>query len=51
MKSGTGVVSNVVGKVPVIGKVLGPLLQKIGLGNDDINKIKGGGCVCLDGRH
>jgi hypothetical protein len=49
LKSGSGVVSDVVGKVPVIGKVLAPLLAKIGLGNGDINKIKRGGCVCLDG--
>ncbi len=49
MKSGTGVVSDVVGKVPVIGSFLGPLLQKIGLGVEDINKINRGGCVCQNG--
>ena len=49
VKAGTGVVANVAGKVSVIGKVLGPLLQKIGLGAKDINKIKRGGCVCQDG--
>ncbi len=49
MKSGTGVVSDVVGKVPVIGSFLAPLLQKIGLGVEDINKIKKGGCVCQNG--
>src|SRR5206468_8764148 len=32
LKSGLGVVSNVVGKIPVIGSFLEPLLQKIGLG-------------------
>jgi len=40
LKSGSGVVSNAVGKIPVIGNVLQPLLQKIGLGLNDINKIK-----------
>ena len=49
MKSGTGVVSDVVGKVPVIGSFLAPLLQKIGLGVEDIKKIKRGGCVCQNG--
>ena len=48
MKNGTGVVSDV-GKVPVIGSFLAPLLQKIGLGLDDINKINRGGCVCQNG--
>ena len=46
MKSGTGVVSDVVGKVPVIGSFLAPLLQKIGLRLEDIQKINRGGCVC-----
>ena len=49
MKSGTGIVSDVVGKVPVIGSFLAPLLQKIGLGLEDINKINRGGCVCQNG--
>ena len=49
MKSGTGVVSDVVAKVPVIGSLLSPLLQKIGLGMNDINKINRGDCVCQDG--
>jgi hypothetical protein len=49
LKSGTGVVSNVVGKIPVIGNILEPLLQKIGLGTKDINKIIKGGCLCKDG--
>ena len=49
MKSGTGVVSDVVGKVPVIGSFLAPLLQKIGFGLEDINKINRGGCVCQNG--
>ena len=46
MKSGSGVVADVVGKVPVVGNVLRPLLQKIGLGNKDLNNICNGGCIC-----
>ncbi|HLX53059.1 MAG TPA: hypothetical protein VKR58_03930, partial [Aquella sp.] len=42
---GNGVVSNTVGKVPVIGSVLKPLLEKIGLGIEDQNKLMKGGCV------
>jgi hypothetical protein len=49
LKSGSGVVSNVAGKIPGIGNFLKPLLQKIGLGLNDINKIKKGGCVCCNG--
>src|SRR6267154_2227913 len=36
-------------KVPIIGNLLGPLLQKIGLGNKEINKIIEGKCICKDG--
>jgi len=46
MKSGSGVVSDIVGKVPGIGNYLRPLLQKIGLGIKDLNEICNGGCVC-----
>ena len=46
LKTGTGVVSDVVGKIPGIGHFLGSLLQKIGLGYADINEIKNGRCVC-----
>jgi hypothetical protein len=49
LQAGSGIVSDVVSKVPVVGSFLGPLLQKIGLGNKDINKIKKGGCVCCNG--
>ena len=47
MKAGGGVVSEFVGKVPVIGSFLKPLLEKIGLGISDRNKVMNGGCVCL----
>ena len=49
LKSGSGVVSDFAGKIPILGSVLGPLLQKIGLGVTDINKLKRGGCVCRGG--
>jgi hypothetical protein len=47
LKAGSGVVSEFVAKVPVIGSFLKPLLEKIGLGIDDSNKVMNGGCVCL----
>ena len=46
LKGGSGVVSDFVGKVPLLGPFLQPLLQKIGLGIKDRNKICSGGCVC-----
>ena len=47
LKSGTGVVSDFVGKAPLIGSFLKPLLQKIGLGMKDYDNIMNGGCVCM----
>src|SRR5271165_5268696 len=47
LKSGRGVVSEFVGKAPVIGSFLKPLLEKIGLGISDSNKVMNGGCICL----
>ena len=47
LKAGSGVVSEYAGKVPVIGSFLKPLLEKIGLGISDSNKVMNGGCVCL----
>src|SRR6478609_6354960 len=49
LKAGSGVVSDTVGKIPILGAILGPLMQKLGLGIEDCNKIKNGGCVCRDG--
>jgi hypothetical protein len=46
LKNGSGVVSDVVGKIPLLGNFLGPFLQKIGLGYADINEFQNGGCVC-----
>ena len=46
LKSGSGVVSDFVKKVPVIGNIFGPLLRKVGLGCKDVDIIKRGGCVC-----
>ena len=47
LKTGTGIVSDLVGRTPLIGSFLKPVLQKIGLGIKDYNKIMKGGCVCL----
>src|SRR5271170_2159645 len=48
LKAGSGVVSDTVGKIPILGTILAPLLQKLGLGIEDCNKVKNGGCVCCD---
>ena len=45
LKAGAGFVSDFVGRTPVIGNLLKVLLQKIGLGINDYNKIMNGGCV------
>jgi hypothetical protein len=45
LKEGSGVVSDYVEKVPIIGHYLKPLLQKLGLGLDAYNKVINGGCV------
>src|SRR5277367_852881 len=50
LKTGSGIVSYFVGKTPLIGSFLKPLLQKIGLGIKDRNKVMNGGCVCLRGQ-
>jgi hypothetical protein len=47
LKSGNGIVSDNVGKLHVIGNVLKPILQKLGLGVGAYNKIIKGGCVCM----
>ena len=39
---GSGVVANLVGKAPVVGSYLKTLLEKIGLGKDDCNKLVNG---------
>ena len=36
---GSGVIANTVGKVPVVGNLLKPLLEKIGLGKSDCEKL------------
>ena len=47
LKAGGGIASEFVGKVPLIGSFLKPLLEKIGLGISDSNKVMNGGCICL----
>ena len=46
---GTGIVSDTVSKVSVLGTFLGPLLKRIGLGLKDINEVTHGSCVCKKG--
>ena len=48
LQKGSGVVSNFVGKVPLIGSFLAPILERFGLGVKDQNKLMKGGCVCLN---
>ena len=45
LKEGSGVISDYVDKVPIIGHYLKPLLQKLGLGLGEFNKVINGGCV------
>jgi len=49
LKSGTGVVSDTISKIPVVGPFLGPLLKRIGLGLKDINEVAHGSCICKNG--
>src|SRR5271157_454705 len=48
LKAGSGVVSNVIGNVPIIGSFLAPILERFGLGIKDQNRLMKGGCVCLN---
>ena len=46
LKAGSGVISDHAGKIPIIGSLLlKPLLQKLGLGIKEYNRIIKGGCV------
>jgi hypothetical protein len=47
LQKGSGVVSNFVSKVPLIGSFLAPILERFGLGVQAQNKLMKGGCVCL----
>src|SRR5271166_2158793 len=47
LKAGSGVVSNVIRNVPIIGSFLAPILERFGLGIKDQNRLMKGGCVCL----
>jgi len=46
---GTGLVSDTISKVPVLGTFLAPLLKRIGLGSKDINEVTHGSCICKNG--
>lgn len=45
LKSGSGIISDYIGKAPIIGNFLKPIFQKLGLGISDYNVIVKGGCV------
>lgn len=45
LKEGSGIISDHVGKTPMIGNMLKPVLQKLGLGISSYNRIIKGGCV------
>jgi hypothetical protein len=50
MKEGSGVVGDFVGRAPVIGQYLKPILERLGLGVGDCNRVINGGCVkCGEG--
>ena len=44
--TGSGLVSNVVEKIPLLGNILAPWLQKIGLGRDNLKQ-----CECILRKH
>jgi hypothetical protein len=48
LRNGSGVVSNFVSKVPLIGSFLGPILERFGLGVKDQTKLMKGDCVSLN---
>ena len=47
LKSGTGILSNVAGYIPVFGETIKYYLEKLGLGIGDCKKIKNGECGCI----
>ena len=48
-KSGSGVVSNFVGNIPLLGGIFKPLLERLGLGINDIDKLQKGDCIRYNG--
>jgi hypothetical protein len=44
LKTGTGVISDLVDRIPLLGKLLSPYIRSIGLGIKDINGLKD--CEC-----
>jgi len=47
LKAGSGILSNIAGKIPVFGETIKHYLQKLGLGIGDCRKIENGECVCI----
>ena len=48
-KSGSGLISNVLDYIPIIGKYIKPLAEKFGLGNECVNNFKQ--CKCKLTKH
>jgi len=46
-KAGSGILSDLAGKITVFGATLKYGLQKLGLSLDDCNRIKNGECICM----
>jgi hypothetical protein len=49
LSTGSGIVANTVGNIPLVGGLVKGLLEKIGLGIKQMNKINKGGCVKCNG--
>ena len=49
IKSGSGIVSDTVSKVPIVGSFLASILGKIGLGLEEIDGVEHGNCICKNG--
>ena len=47
LKAGSGILSDLAGKIPVFGPVIQLGLKKLGLGIKETNSIKRGECICL----
>lgn len=47
LKAGSGILSDLAGKIPVFGPVIQHGLKKLGLGIEDTDRFKRGECICL----
>jgi len=49
LKAGSGIISDVIDKIPLLGKLLSPYVKKIGLGVNDVKNIEK--CECQLRKH